>query len=144
MNWHFFSTIIIYNKQKSKRMKALTQFMLSFCILLSVNLAQAQDTLSTQFEVKSIKFVENEGERLIAVSIKNKGDFFNYPIIQVKVGDKFIANEEARYDTYGIIDVDTYVFSCDIEITKKTILTILVTDGAFGNEHKLEFEYEPK
>jgi hypothetical protein len=104
----------------------------------------AQNTLSTQFEVESIQFIENEGEQSIAITIKNNGDFFNYPIIQVKIGDTFIANEEAKFTTYGIIDKDTYVFPTDYKATEKVTFTILVIDGAFQNKHKLEHKFNPE
>lgn len=125
-------------------MKALTQLFIGLCILLSSSLGMAQDTLSTQFEVESLVFIETEGEQSIAIEIKNNGDFFNYPIIQVKVGDKFIANEKAQFTTYGIIDKDTYVFPTDYKVTGSETFTVLVTDGAFQKKHKLEYKFKEK
>lgn len=118
------------------------------------NLAQAQkdsaltakgpEVISKRFEVNAVQFVEKEGKMSLSLSITNKGDFFSYPVVQVKVGDKIVANPEAIYFLYGMFETEQFVFETDLRPQDGVEFTILIGSGNLEEPHIVKYRHHPK
>lgn len=103
--------------------------------------AEAPEVISTQFKVNSMAFVEKDGKMKLELSLTNSGDFFSYPVVQVKFGDKIIANKEGIYFLYGLLDTEKFIFETDFQPQDGLEFTILVGSGSLEAPHITKFNY---
>jgi hypothetical protein len=61
-------------------------------------------------------FKDHEGAYMVGVSIKNNGRFLSYPVVQVRRGDKVVANEKGLFDLYGIAEGTEEFFEFPISL----------------------------
>lgn len=81
----------------------------------------------TDFCVKSVEF-DDEYQSFV-IDLEYKGDFFNYPILQIEVDGEIVANEEEIYDFYGQTEgIMTHVIATQLEALPENF-TVIVMDG---------------
>lgn len=103
--------------------------------------AKSPEVLSTQFKVNSIAFVEKDEKVSIEVSLTNSGDFFSYPVVQVKLGDEIVANKEGIYFLYGMSETEKFVFETDLRPQDGLELTVLIGSGSLDDAHVTKYVY---
>lgn len=122
------------------------------CFVLSIGWIQGQkpmtakapEVISKRFKVNAVEFVEKNNKKSIQISITNMGDFFSYPVVQVKDGDKIIANEEGIFFLYGMVETEQFVLETDAKLKDGTELTILVGSANLSEPHILKYTYTGK
>ena len=120
-----FVQIIKARTNKFKQMKHL----FLFCFLIIGGTVIAQDTFSVH--VEKVEWKKDKDQRLIHITLKNTGQNISYPVVQVEVNGKIIANEAGTFSRY-LLDVEdfTYVFKTDLEEPKELLnCRILVKSG---------------
>jgi hypothetical protein len=118
-----------------------------FCFVLSIGCIQGQPSAETgdnQFQINTIEFVENDSKKSIQISITNKGAFFSYPVVQVKVDKKIIANKEGIFFLYGMVETEQFILETDMQPKDGTELTILIGSSNLSNPHVLKYTYSSK
>ena len=127
------------------------------CLVLSIGWIQGQqedgkliaaktpmEVSSARFQVNTVEFIEKDNKKSIQLSITNKGDFFSYPVVQVKVGDKVIANEEGIFFLYGMVETEQFILETDAKPKDGTELTVLIGSANLENPHVLKYKYYSK
>lgn len=79
------------------------------------------------FCVKSVEF-DNEHQTFI-IDLEYKGNFYNYPILQIEVDNEIVANEEEIFEFYGQTNgVMTHIISSSLKSEPEEFV-VIVMDG---------------
>lgn len=117
---------------------------LSILFLLISFQASAQENLSQDFELRNFQIIKKEGKSFVHLSLFNKGKLYSYPVVQVLVNQKVLANKEGRFDTYAILEnsEQAFVFPISIEgVSGETTFTITITSGMDQKTQVLKHTY---
>ena len=126
------------------------------CFVLSIGWIQGQEDtksmtavsssieMDERFKVNTVEFVENDNKKSIQISITNNGEFFSYPVVQVRIGDKIIANEEGIFFLYGMVETEQFVLETNSTPTDGTELTILIGSASLEKPHVIKYKYSEK
>ena len=126
------------------------------CFVLSIGWIQGQqsdtesmtikslETVDDRFKVNTVEFVEKDNKKSIQISITNNGDFFSYPVVQVKIGTKIIANEEGIFFLYGMVETEQFVLETNASPKDGTELTILIGSSNLEKPHIIKYKYSEK
>ena len=97
--------------------------------MININLI-AQGTFSVH--VEKVEWSQDGEHQLLHVMLRNTGDYIGYPVVQVEVDGKIVANKKREFTTYGIAKdmTDTYRLETDLEeMPKDSSCTIILNEG---------------
>lgn len=81
----------------------------------------------SDFCVKLVVF--EESKQIFVIDLEYKGTFLNYPILQIEVDGKIVANPEAKFEFYGQTKgVSTHTISSKLK-SKPKQFTVIVMSG---------------
>lgn len=128
------------------------------CFVLSIGWIQGQQEssesmatispevikMNERFKINTVEFIEKDNKKSIQISITNNGDFFSYPVVQIKIGNKIIANKEGIFFLYGMVKTEQFVLETNVEPKDGTELTILIGSSNLEKPHVLKHIYSSK
>jgi hypothetical protein len=106
--------------------------------------AKATEVLSDRFQVNTIELREKDNKISLQITLTNKGEFFSYPVVQVKNGDKIIANKEGIFFLYGMFETEQFIFETDAKPEEGAELTILIGSSNLSQPHIVKYKYSSK
>lgn len=85
--------------------------------------------------LKAELYKGKDGGNMIRIVIRNGGEFLSYPVAQARHDGEIIANEDGRFDLYGIAENRTETFEFPITLPEgkqRITLDILLGEGGAG------------
>lgn len=125
-------------------MKPILSFLL-VCALLAAQNLHAQKYSFELVGVEEIDSLSTDKTLRLAVTLKNTGFFFNYPVLRAIVDTNVVSLENGELTTYGIAEGQSQVFSLNVQLLPKgQSYTLRLETHQMSMDNKFDFVYKPK
>jgi hypothetical protein len=125
-------------------MKPIFSFFLVCAFFATQNL-RAQNYKFELVKVEEIDSLSNEKNLHLQVTLKNTGDFFNYPILRAIVDTSVVSAENGQLTSYGIGAGQSQIFQLNVQLLPKgQSYTLRLETHQVGINNKFDFIYKPK
>lgn len=127
-------------------MKTALVFFVYSIIFFQFAAAQSEKA-PPQMSIQDFELIQKKGKHFVKLSLYNKGQLFSYPVVQLELNNKIIANQEGRFDSYAILQESSEAFEFPIDLTQPTGLlkfTVVIGSGMKKGVYRIEHAYEVK